>query len=35
MNTQDYSKMMQEMMGQFPFDTGSMQDAFTLVRHLR
>ncbi len=28
MNTQDYSKMMQDMMAQFPFDTGSMQDAF-------
>ena len=28
MYTQDYSKLMQDMMGQFPLDTGSMQDAF-------
>jgi hypothetical protein len=28
MYTQDYTKMMQDMMGQFPVDTGAMQDAF-------
>ncbi|WP_114964785.1 phasin family protein [Alkalilacustris brevis] len=27
-NTQDYSKMMQDMMASFPVDTKSMQDAF-------
>ena len=28
MAQQDYGKMMQDMMGQFPFDTASVQDAF-------
>ena len=28
MATQDYAKTMQDMIGQFPFDTGAMQDAF-------
>jgi vacuolar-type H+-ATPase subunit H len=27
-NQQDYTKMMQDMMGSFPMDTKSMQDAF-------
>ncbi|RVV99219.1 Phasin [Mesobaculum littorinae] len=27
-STQDYTKMMQDMMGQFPMDMGHMQDSF-------